>query len=247
MNKKTLWILVGIMVIVIVGFVVSHKPKSPELQPKPGANSVTNITFKNTTGDLSVFDKLDGSYSSDATVTHDGSNSIKLSTADPDIITSSARKNNVMGDAGRRVSYWFRFDTLPKRDSSISSVAEASVGSVLAVMMKPTGQIYGFGVNNATPSASAIGTASPNALAVNTWYRISFAYTVVSTTSFRMDVYVNGEHVSRVTNANGTLDRVGTEKISFLARNGVGPKHSFWFDDIYIDDGADFSDPGDIH
>lgn len=82
-------------------------------------------------------------------------------------------------------------------------------------------------------------------LAVNTQHRISFSYVLHAINDLDINIYVNGIQ---------ELSIVGASTNSFVATDGLkleygwvispGVDHLCWFDQIYIDDGDDLSDPG---
>lgn len=78
----------------------------------------------------------------------------------------------------------------------------------------------------------------------NTWNRISFGYTLNALDNFDINLYVNGIEELSITGAASGADNVPNLEYGWLGIPGVD--HLCWFDQIYIDDGSNLSDPGDM-
>ena len=200
-----------------------------------------NITFiesgTDATGDFSFFTSTSGTVASDSTVSKTGSRSSKCSTGSP-AANALFDITSVAADAGTRCSVWVRFDTIPASTGTFLHVVNSANTSVIfAFLLRSSGKV------NCSP-VGAIGKDGTTVLSTNTWYRLSFAYTITNSTTYRIDFYIDG--VSQGTCSTGTLSSTGTARIKFRANTDFGTNANAWFDNIYVDDGSDYSDPGDI-
>jgi hypothetical protein len=209
--------------------------------PNPPPNQ-QNITFlepgTDATGDLKLFSVLTGLVSSDATVAHTGPRSLKADSGSSTATASYVRTNSVLADAGRRISFYFRYSATPAASVNIlrlltsanSHITQAGKG---AVTLTSTNNIMLYGVSGSTP------------LSPNTWYRATLAYTISSTTVNEFRLYLNG--TLELSRSNLALSTTGTSNFQMGwvgTTQGTGKVCNF--DDIYIDDVADMSDPGDV-
>ena len=200
-----------------------------------------NITFlesgTDATGDFAFFTSTSGTVATDATVYKTGTRSIKCSTGSP-AATALAARTGVCSDAGTRISVWVRLDTIPASTGGFFHISDASGNSV----------IIGFSVlSSGKIRMSAIGAVNKDSTATvsaNTWFRLSCAYTITNSTTYRADFFIDG--VLQGSATTGTLSLTGTGSIKPRTSTDFGANANAWFDNIYVDDGADYSDPGDI-
>jgi hypothetical protein len=182
---------------------------------------------------------------------HTGLRSIKaVTTAGGNATTASP--DGILANAGSRVSLWARFSTVsPGTRTIICEAATAGYGStVFAIGIDSTGVLVASGLG--VGITAVLGTT---ALAASIWYRLSWAMVLTSPTSWTLKVYLNGALEITTTNAQGTLNGGGAITASTL---GVGSDSSsnanfpstgtitMWIDDIYVDNGTDLADPGNI-
>lgn len=165
-----------------------------------------------------------------------GPRSIKHSLGSPATSTSVLR-SGVLADAGRRITIWFRFDTVPTGNTGLIGLRDASNNSVYSVQITSTPTLRSNPVG-------ATGAAGPTILSVNTWYRVTLSYTITNTTTFKFVLMLNGS--TEVTSTTGTLTRTGTDGFIQSLGTAYGANANAWFDDLYVDDGADYTDPGNV-
>lgn len=188
------------------------------------------------TQDFSFWSSTAGTVAIDSTVSFTGPCSIKVMANGAN---GSVTKNAVMADAGRRLSFRFRGDnTVTSGNGGILLIA-TSGGTAIFNIQLTTAMVLRLQPVGATV---VLGT---KVLALNTWYRITVSYTITNTTTFKFAVFIDG--VLEATATAGTLTNVGTDQLLFRAANGnyTGAANN-WFDDIYLDDGTDYLDPGNI-
>lgn len=180
-----------------------------------------------------------GTVTSDGTTVRlIGGRSIKLNTASP-AVSAIVRKLSIAADAGTRVTFWINLPSVtPSGNGSIISMRTAADGNVITVNLKTTGVLGCFGAGAPTVFGNTV-------LVANTWYRVSLAYTITSTTSFEFRVYLNG--VLEITiSSNGTLSATASSGLSFILALGLGTNFIAYVSDIYVDNGTDLADPGNI-
>jgi hypothetical protein len=158
--------------------------------------------------------------------------------------------NGVVSDAGAAVSFWVRFSTIaPSVRTVFFGVEQAGDGNtVFGLALDTNGKIM-----LATQAGAFIPLDGITTLVANTWYRIAASYTITAIGNFTIKVYVNG-----VLDSTGTATSIGplTYGISSCVLFGLtaigtnfitGPAAmTAWYDDLYIDNRSDLSDPGNI-
>ena len=200
------------------------------------ANLIWMESGSDATGDLSFYASTSGTVASATDQAYTGARSIKLSSGSPAVAAIAISPLGVLADAGRRISFRMRYDVsmgsnpfFTIRDASNNSVFQLNLttGSNRILQIIPTG-------------ATTVSGTTPNPL--DTWARYVVAYTITNTTTFRFDIYINGVFEASAT--AGTMTRVGSNNVRLIS-NAV-TNLNCWFDDLSIDDGTDYADPGDI-
>ncbi len=167
-----------------------------------------------------------------------GPRSIKLFTSSP-AVTATAARAAVLADAGRRISFRFRFDTLPAGTAPILRISQSSIGTVVfALNLLTTGAL------NVVPTGIAA-TAGTTILKTNTWYRIGVAYTVTNSTTYTINVFIDGK-LEITKSGGGTMSNVTSAALVLIANSALGVNVSEWYQDIYVDDSTALTDPGNI-
>jgi hypothetical protein len=187
------------------------------------------------TGDLSFYSSTSGTVASATDQAYTGSRSIKCSLGAP-ATAARVERLGVLADAGRRISFRMRCDTIPAAGTTAFCHLTTSGGTLSASMSMRTDGTIEFQPDGATAVTGS------TVVAANTWPRFAVAYTVTSATVFRFDFYVNGFLQGSAT--VGTMTTIATDMIQLRANAGFGDNANVWFDDLYIDDGADYTDPG---
>lgn len=190
------------------------------------------------TQDLTFYASSTGTVASATDQAHTGPRSIKLSTGAGPTTANIRTGTGVLADTGTRVSRWLYFDTLPAVTSNVTiGLKTDAATSVWRLQLNTLGNVV------CTPLGATAVTGA-TVLAVNTWYQLSIAYTITDATHFRFDFYVNGVSQGSVT--AGTLTNVGSSILQMNAPSGWGANINVWCDDIYVDDGTDYADPGPV-
>lgn len=184
------------------------------------------------TGGFEFWSSTTGTLSVQGTTTHTGADAIKCNPGGGS--QGYVRKNGVLADAGRCISFWFQTAALDSADMEILEIDDPSP-SFIAYLTLTSGGLLKLN------STGVLGTGS-TVLSINTWYRISVSYTITNTTVYTMKVYLNGN--LEIT-GSGTLARTGTDVIRLgllITTNAI----TAYYDDIYVDDRSDGSDCGDV-
>ncbi len=148
----------------------------------------------------------------------------------------------VLAAAGNRVSVYTRFPVLPTSSTAASPlhVTPTGSGTGLLVVWIGTDGLLRLYTNGAT---TILGAAGATVLAVDTWYRITLSYAIVTTSNWSAKVYINGVLEMTRTNADGTLSSAVPTDIRHAANVGLGANWLFYVSDIYADNTTDQTDP----
>ena len=139
--------------------------------------------------------------------------------------------------AGSRFSFYGYFDVLPATSTAtFVSVANTGSGVVCNIRLTTAGalQLWSTGAQ--------IGTNGPT-LSVGVYYRISLAYTIVSTTINRFELFV--DTVSAISVTNATISFADPSKI-IIGNYSTNTGLNFRSSDHYVDNSVSLTDTGDI-
>ena len=85
---------------------------------------------------------------------------------------------------------------------------------------------------------------------MDTWYRVSFSYTITNSTTYTAKLYLQkegGNVTLEATISNtGTLTTITTDRLVLTAGANAGSNWVEYFDEVYVDDRSDFTDCGAI-
>ncbi len=168
----------------------------------------------------------------DQSVAYTGPASIKCDTAAGN--AEAYFTNNQAADAGRRISFRFRFSALPAATANICTLSTSGINPVASVRLRADGKLQ-LGADTL-----AVGST---ALAVNTWYRISFAYTITSGTVNQFRIFLNGSLEVTKTNANLQFTGAFYHTLGWVF-NLPGVNTVAWYHDVYMDNLTTLTDPG---
>ncbi len=195
---------------------------------EPGTDSTQNVEF---------YENPDSTVTSDCTTSVTGPCSLRLNTG-AGATYSMFHQGGVASDTGTRISFYMKFDNFTNSgEQGIIELYQSDdstfIGSPLT--MGP-GHILEDGSGN----------QGSTALQAGVWYRISMAYTITSTSVNQFRVYLNGN--LEYTSSNVFLSATGSNYIRMgLIADANGANKVQHMDDIYIDNGSDLSDPGEVH
>lgn len=199
------------------------------------------------TFDTSFFTTTSGTFSSDSTPLGfpGGPRSIKCTVGSAGAVALVGTGNNVLADAGRRISVWVRFEALPAVGPGIFIAIDQASGAddILVLALTSTGKLQLQEVH----SGSVVNTTNGlTTLTVGTVYQIGISYTITDSTHYTAKVTLNGVlEISRINNAGGVTMNVGSSQLLFAAASFDNNK-SVWFKHIYVDDGATLDYPGNV-
>ena len=204
--------------------------------PPPGQNILFIEPGTDATGDLKLFTSTTGLVTSDTTVAHTGPRSIRADSGNPANF-AMVRKDGVLADSGRRISFYFQYAAAP--------AATLNIVRLLAGGTNVTGGGQGTLSLTSANKLLLYGQSGTTTLAPNTWYRITLSYKISSTSVNEFRLYLNG--TLEATRSNLALVAVGTNNLQLgWVGTTAGTSKLCYLDDIYIDDGADLSDTGDV-
>lgn len=203
------------------------------------ANVVFLFDGTDSTQDLALLSAADtlGTVVSATDQVRTGPRSLKMTYAGS---VAQASFRGVLADAGRRCSFALRLSqvtttpwALRFRNTSDQNVCVISVNSSVFTLA-PTG------------ATSVVGSVT---LSANAWYRVVVAFTITNTTTFKFVVMIYDSAdtlLETLTATAGTLTRTGADRFNMTVPSISTNPTSMWFDDLFIDDGADYLDPGNI-
>lgn len=180
------------------------------------------------------------SPTSDTTLVKTGPRSIKIDSG-PSNVAPYIRRTGVLADAGRRISAYFNFTNIPSTTNiRLFFVRTSAANPIIGIRMTSTGQLQ---MANGTTQC---GTVAGSTLSTGKWYRIAISYTITSTTSFTVKVYLDGVLDMTATGSDCTLANTSSDMLNIGWENAPGANKVFNVDNIYVDNGSDLTDPGDI-
>lgn len=115
-------------------------------------------------------------------------------------------------------------------------------GLRLAVTPKGMGVVLRF-VEGGIVAGEGTGYDGITQLLVNTWYRISLAFVQYAADDLDIKIYINGVEELAIVGAS-TASYEPLLNIEYGCIGKAGADHISWFEQIYVDDGNDLSDPG---
>jgi hypothetical protein len=183
---------------------------------------------------------------SHGTVTSD-TQAVKLSPRSIKIVTDGTsgayaelRKVGVLANAGRRISFYFRYYGTITDDTDIAILTDSSGNGEFLLFLSSTGHL-----TVANTAGTIVGTAS-GTLSADTDYRILIQYTKTSQSVNTINILVDGSNVIALTNID---TGAGAMSDFWIEQGYYNPVNSttvaFYYAHIYIDDGTS-GDPGDI-
>lgn len=203
---------------------------------EPGSDATYDTSFYTTTS---------GTFSSDSTQFYTGTRSIKCTVGGSGAVALIGTGNNVLADAGRRISVYMRFETLPSVGPGVFLAIDQAAGAadILVLAITSTGQLQLQELN----AASIVHTINgPTILSAGVWYQIGISYTITDATHYTANVTINGKsEISRVNNAGGVTMNISSSQL-LLAAFQFDNNKSVWFDNVFVDNGATLDYPGDI-
>lgn len=195
---------------------------------------MANLTFisdcGDSTGDLSEFNGPAGNNgaSIQTGTVFTGSRALQLTYPNSSTIIF-VQVANVLADAGRRISFYFRFSANPAASTTIL------IGQAWGLRLTTAGNLQIF-----TGATSQTGSAT---LSPNTWYRLTLAYKITNSTTNSFKVFINDSASADATITNATVS-VGQVDFNLGDPNTpVTANTNFFFDNIYIDDGTGVDNP----
>lgn len=186
---------------------------------EPGSDATFTVVANSGAGFWDIVSGAPASVSDFVHGTHQRSIQCRPNNADVLFTTNLA-------DSGTRISMYVYLVAYPASNRTLwdTNSAEFSLG------ISTTGVLSFKGTSGST-------------LALNTWYRISMAYTVTSSTVNEFRIFVNG--VQDITKSNQVLSATGSTQLRF-GNISTDTTYDVRFSDIYIDGLASLTDPGDI-
>ncbi len=191
-------------------------------------------------GGASTLWTIGGTVIGAAGVGQTGARAIKLQTLSPSTLASISRAS-LLADAGRRISFRVNFDSYPTSTGAFLYCLTAASGVVLEVDMGTTGKL-----RIGTAAGGPVGSFGSTVLNLNTWYRITFSYVITNTTTYTIILYINGKAEVFLLSGAGTLAATTTSQLRIQIPTQWAANSNMFVDDVFIDNGTDSGDPGNI-
>lgn len=196
---------------------------------------------------LEWFDASGGTVATESSTVKYGQRSIKFTANSGAFL----RKDGVLADAGRRITFWFRLSALPTTNPiRILSIQTSGNNPVLYLLVTTAGKLS---LANNEPGASPSSKTGTFSIAGATWYRVAISYTITSTTNWQCKVYASdtdgaaGTLDINASNTDFSLANTGSYRYSPVHTSAVDPSGcDVFFGPSFIDNGTDLNDPGDI-
>lgn len=196
---------------------------------------------------VNVFTGGTGTVASDAGQAHTGLRAVKAVAAANGDEASFGTPDNTLGSSAC-ISFWVYISALPAGITSLVTLyGNAATLSIFMVGINSSGTLRLNG-QGATPGSS-FGKNGATVLSVNTWYRVSLSYNLVSTSNYTAKLFLNGNLQTTLSNTDSNLNSINT-KIALFGIDtdiyGTAFAMTAWFDDIFCDNRSDLSDCGDV-
>ncbi len=140
--------------------------------------------------------------------------------------------NGTLVDAGYRQSIYLYINALPTATTAFWIAQTTGAAAVNQLKLTSAGVLQLF---EATAQIGSNGAT----LSTGTWYRISIAATLASTSSNRFEVFKDG--VSTISVTNATLTRIGSNR-SYFGYDRKDGTFDTRFSDLYIDNSSALTD-----
>jgi hypothetical protein len=180
----------------------------------------------------------------DTSVKFQGVGSYKFDAGAGQLETDAANKIECLNTLGTRFSVRWRYSVQPSPAGQLPIIyianTLASSGKIFAVTVTPSGA--GVKVQFSGFATLIDGTT---VLAVNTWYRISFAFVLHAADNLDVKIYVDGnQEVSTTGEFTNGRDVATAYYYGWGASPGANT--ACWYDQFVIDNGSDLSDLGAV-
>ncbi len=193
------------------------------------ANTIWMESGTDATAGLEFWTSSSGASSSTA-ASRTGPRSVALTNV------GTIMKAGVLADAGRRITFGFRCDSLPAATAALVNLVNGAAGNMIRLRLQADGKLQ---ICNAANSVTVVGTTAINTGSFN---RIAISFVVTSGTNWTCKVYLNGAAGPEITATNSNFSITpGLVDLRFDA-----PDVACYLDDIYVDNGTDNLDPGNI-
>lgn len=152
--------------------------------------------------------------------------------------TSSLIAANSVADVGGRSSQWFYFNALPGATGTILTLTQTGAGTPTIRI-----RITTAGLLQLWDSAAQRGSNGSHTISTGSWFRISWAWVISSTSVNQVRIWVGG--ALDITTSNVTITTVTST--DYVIGNGSGDASlDMRTSDHYIDNNTNLLDPGNI-
>jgi hypothetical protein len=190
---------------------------------------------------IAMFGGTDGTPlpTASSTVVH-GSHQRSITFDNTNANTSDVRANGVVADAGGRISVYVYFSTMSGASSNgLIQLAQSGSTTATANIRISSAGVLGIYVGGSPTQIGSNGAT----LSTGVWYRLTFCWTISSSTVNSFKLYVNG--TLSASGSNATLTNTGSADVRFGNCSG-DTSEVLYMSDFYIDNDTSLNDTGDI-
>lgn len=192
------------------------------------------------TQDFTMFAASSGATTSATDQAYTGPRSIKMSTGNPAAGCGARTPSGSASPAGTRFSARYRWSAVTPSINVNLAMGQVSGALNTIGMQLRTDSTIGLNIVGVGQSSTGL-VVKPD-----TWYRLSYAFTITSTTVWKVNLYVDGVLYLSVDSTGTLLNGSDVNGINIVGGAGLGNDVFQWVDDVYMDNVADYTDPGDI-
>lgn len=183
-----------------------------------------------------------GTVSSTSSESYTGPRSIDFFNNTTNSATAYVTKAGIMADAGRRISFRFKYNAAAALNGTCGIRVVTSGGALVASYL----------INTAAGSVSVANSTNSfngGSISSGTWYRGSLSYTITNSTTHTFKGWLDGSQVGLTLTNSGTNNTSGVDLrigLLFTPFTSSATAHHCYVDDVYVDDGTGVDDPGNI-
>lgn len=194
------------------------------------------------TGGLEFYTGVSGNVAASSTTTRNGNpTSLRVTPAASSTASADPAPQGFLGTAGRFSAYvcFDRFDS----GSRVQSIADGLGSSTATVGLGNNTS----GVLTIVDASNALIATGTNPLSTGTWYRVSAAWSITSSTVYTVKVFLNGN--LEISVVNGTALSGGGTFFAIGCNHGdaTATGTQLNISDIYCDDSSALTDTGNIN
>lgn len=153
--------------------------------------------------------------------------------------TVSATRSGIIADTGRRLSFWLYIEQLPSQLSVVLATGQSANVGGPSIAITTAGKL-----RITRDGASGLSAESTTTLSTGVFYRVTLSWWITSTTVNDHKLYINGVEETACRTTNATYNTINNTRL--VLTGSASNNLICYVDSIYLDDGNDLGDPGNI-